>query len=149
MTLSERWSQTPSPASIQGQAFTWYMKWGWWESSVSVFHHLQFQRQQLQTTAGNRSQLGPQGKKKREHRFTWMRVSDGSHWVWQSSLYLRRPPGPSDPPAGAGMSEPGHCFCGIFPPMSLPAGPTVWLYLNCHWAKAIWWHTQTSTQQAQ
>lgn len=36
MTLSERWSQTPSPASIQGRAFTWYIKWGWWESSVSV-----------------------------------------------------------------------------------------------------------------
>ena len=48
---------------------------------------------------------------------------------------------------GAGVPRPSHCFCGIFSPVFPPAGPAVWLCLNCHPAKAAWWHAQTLTQK--
>lgn len=66
----------------------------------------------------------PWGEGQRKQR--WVRVSDGSPkssglpWTPQSLL-----------------QGPGHCFCGIFPPTALPAGPAAWLCLNCHPAKAL------------
>ena len=70
----------------------------------------------------------------------WRRVSAGSP---ESTGLL----GPSDAPVGAGVPRPSHCFCGIFSPVFPPAGPAVWLCLNCHPAKAAWWHAQTLTQK--
>lgn len=66
----------------------------------------------------------PWGEAKRKQR--WVRVSYGSPkssglpWTPQTLL-----------------QGPGHCFCGIFPPAALPAGPAAWLCLNCHPAKGL------------
>lgn len=85
--------------------------------------------------SGLAAALGEEGKRKQR----WTRVSDdapksnGLPWTWAGHLAPR-----------ALLQGPGHCFCGIFPPVTLPAGPAVWLCLNCHPAKAAWWHAQHS-----
>lgn len=79
------------------------------------------------------------GEKEREKRDGW------------GSVMARLNPvvslGPLRCPCRSRDIQANASFCGIFSPLTLLAGPAVWLCLNCHPAKAAWWHAQTLTQQ--
>lgn len=85
------------------------------------------------------STTGP-GAGKRKQR--WVGVGDGSPKSSGSRLDRGSRLAPQSP-----LQGPGPCFCGIFPPMTLPVRPAVWLCLNCHPAKGAWWHAQSPGQQ--
>ena len=115
------------------------MRWGWWESPVYALCTLTLVAEAaVPNDWKSEPSTALRWKGKRTQR--WMRVSDGSP---ESTGLL----GPSDAPVGAGVPRTRHCFRGIFSPVSPPAGPAVWLCLNCHPAKAAWWHAQTLTQK--